>query len=114
MLQLGFGRVVTTIPRRLIGKCRNVDLPGTSNAQFFYPCLKSCALHRDPEIVTLFSKYQRGSRARRLNARREEIRNKEFTRRPSVEAFDVSAKTREQFGRAFYVPEGLERVPGFR
>ena len=24
-LQLGFGRVLTTIPRRLIDRCRNVD-----------------------------------------------------------------------------------------
>jgi len=28
-------------------------LSGTSNAQFFYPCLKSCAQHRDTEIITL-------------------------------------------------------------
>ena len=45
MLQFGFGRVVTKIPRRFIDRCRNVDLAAVSNAQFFYPCLKSCALH---------------------------------------------------------------------
>jgi len=28
----------------LSAKCRNVDFGRTSNAQFFYPCLKSCAL----------------------------------------------------------------------
>ncbi len=29
-------------------------LPRTSDAQFFYPCLKSCALHRDTEILRVF------------------------------------------------------------
>ena len=29
-------------------------LPGTSDAQFFYPYLKSCALHRDTEILVVF------------------------------------------------------------
>jgi hypothetical protein len=51
MLQFGFGRVVTKIPRRFIDRCRNVDLAAVSNAQFFYPCLKSCAPRRDTEIV---------------------------------------------------------------
>jgi hypothetical protein len=29
-------------------------LAWTSNAQFLYPYLRSCALHRDTEIVALF------------------------------------------------------------
>jgi hypothetical protein len=54
-----FGGIVTTIPRRFIDRCRNVDLAAVSNAQFCYPYLKSCALHRDTEIVALFKKNQR-------------------------------------------------------
>ena len=50
---------MTTIPRRFIDRCRNVDLAAVSNAQFFYPYLKSCALHRDTGIVALFKKNQR-------------------------------------------------------
>jgi hypothetical protein len=53
VLQLDFGRVVTTLPRRLIGRCRNVDFAWDGQCPVFYSCLKSCALHRDPEIVTL-------------------------------------------------------------
>jgi hypothetical protein len=30
-----FGGIVTTIPRRFIDRCRNVDLAAVSNAQFF-------------------------------------------------------------------------------
>jgi hypothetical protein len=41
MLQFGFGRLLTTIPRRLIGRCRNVDSTECNDAQFFYPCSKS-------------------------------------------------------------------------
>jgi hypothetical protein len=37
-----------------IDRCRNVDLAAVSIAPFFYPYLKSCALHRDTEIVALF------------------------------------------------------------
>jgi hypothetical protein len=54
-----FGGIVTTIPRRFIDRCRNVDLAAVSNAQFLYPYLKSCALHRVTGIVTLFKKNQR-------------------------------------------------------
>jgi hypothetical protein len=50
MLQLGFGRIVTTIPRRFIDRCRNVDFSRTSNAQFLYPYLKSCALHPESRL----------------------------------------------------------------
>jgi len=45
MLQLGFGRIVTTIPRRFIDRCRNVDFSSDEQCQSFYPYLKSCALH---------------------------------------------------------------------
>ena len=40
MLQLGFEQIVTTIPRRFIDNCRNVDFTWPSDTQFFYPCLK--------------------------------------------------------------------------
>ena len=40
MSQIGFGRIVTTIPRRLIGRCRNVDSARTSNPQSFHQRVK--------------------------------------------------------------------------
>jgi hypothetical protein len=45
MLQVCFGRVVTTSACRHTAKCRNVDLVAVSDAQFFYQYLASCALH---------------------------------------------------------------------
>jgi hypothetical protein len=55
MLQLGFGRVVTRcVPGyRHVSKCRlylGRAMPS------FYPYLKSCALHRDPDIVAFFER----------------------------------------------------------
>jgi hypothetical protein len=47
MMQTVFGRVVTTITCRHIGRCRNVDLSSEEHFPVFYPCLKSCALHRE-------------------------------------------------------------------
>ena len=35
MLQFGFGRVVTTISRLLIDKCRYVDFSSTNDAEYF-------------------------------------------------------------------------------
>ena len=37
MLQFGFGRIVTTIPRRLIGRCRNVDFRSDEQSPVFPP-----------------------------------------------------------------------------
>ena len=37
MWQLGFGRVVTTIFRRLIGRCRNVDFSSDEQSPVFSP-----------------------------------------------------------------------------
>lgn len=56
-----------------IDRCRNVDLAAVSIAPFFYPYLKSCALHRDTEIVALFQRAaaspQRTVRAKALAIR---------------------------------------------
>jgi hypothetical protein len=38
----GFGRVMTTIACRHIGRCRNADLAAVSNARFFHEEAKSC------------------------------------------------------------------------
>ena len=46
------GRIVKTIRCRHIGRRRNVDLAAVSNAQFLYPYLKSCALHRKSSTGT--------------------------------------------------------------
>ena len=59
MSHLDFGRVVTTISRRIIDKCRRVDLLGRANAQSFYLWLKRCALDRDTENRRAFQKNQR-------------------------------------------------------
>ena len=52
MLQLGFGRIVTTIPRRFIDRCRNVDFSSDEQCPVFYPCLKSRALHPESSVGT--------------------------------------------------------------
>ena len=54
MLQLGYRTDCAKNKRLLIDRSRNVDFSRTSNAQFFYPCLKSGALHRDTEILVVF------------------------------------------------------------
>ncbi len=56
MWQFGFKQIVTTILADITARRRNVDLAAVSDAQFFYPCLKSCAPHRTTEIVALFKK----------------------------------------------------------
>ena len=61
MLQFGFGGVVTTISRRLIDKCRYVDFPRTSDAEYFsvleelHPSSSVVIgeLPRDTEIIAL-------------------------------------------------------------
>ena len=60
MLQLGFGRVVTTISRRLIDKCRYVDFSSTNDAEYFSvleELYRSSSvvieLPRDTEIIAL-------------------------------------------------------------
>jgi hypothetical protein len=68
MLQLGFGRIVTTIPRRFIDRCRNVDFSRTSNAQFLYPYLKSCALHPESSAAPVSSPMIRFVSLERLRA----------------------------------------------
>jgi hypothetical protein len=40
MWQLGFEKIVTTIPRRLIDTCRYVDFTWDEWCLVFYPCLK--------------------------------------------------------------------------
>jgi len=45
---------VATIPRQITGTCRYVDFTSDERCPVFYPCLKSCALHRDTEILVVF------------------------------------------------------------
>jgi len=45
MLQLGFEQIVTTIPRRFIDNCRNVDSTRDERCRIFLSVLEGCALH---------------------------------------------------------------------
>ena len=59
MFQFRFGRIVTKIPDCLLARVEMSTLPEPNSAQyaqFLYPCLKSCALHRATEIVALFKR----------------------------------------------------------
>jgi hypothetical protein len=68
-LQLGFGRVVTTIACRHISKCRNVDCNSDEPTPNFFIVLKNCALHPDSRaapvkapIIQFASLGKRGSK----------------------------------------------------